>query len=99
MAAVRTLALPRPVRPPEAIVLVGKGALLLAGGALGALAVLRVAGDRAVDRVRQDLERTPASGRVFAEAMVADLPDPARRYFRHAVRPGTPLASQVHLTQ
>jgi hypothetical protein len=71
----------------------------LVAGALGPLVVLRAVGDRAVDRVRQDLERTPASGRVFSEAMVADLPDPARRYFRHAIQPGTPLASQVHLTQ
>jgi hypothetical protein len=30
--------------------------------------------------------------------MAADLPDPARRYFLHAIRPGTPLAQSVHLT-
>jgi hypothetical protein len=73
--------------------------LVLLAGSLGTLVVLRVVGDRAVDRVWQDLERTPTSGRVFSEAMVADLPDPARRYFLHAIRPGTPLAAKVHLTQ
>jgi hypothetical protein len=52
-----------------------------------------------VDRVWHDLERTPAGGRRFSADLVADLPDPARRYFRHAIQPGTPLASQVHLTQ
>jgi hypothetical protein len=28
--------------------------------------------------------------------MVAALPDPARRYFLHAIRPGTPLAARLH---
>jgi hypothetical protein len=34
----------------------------------------------------------------FSEEMLAGLPDPARRYLRHAIRPGAVLASQVRLT-
>src|SRR5437763_1403040 len=99
MATTRTLALARPISPPATLAIAGKVALALAAGALGTLMALRVAGDRAVDRVWRDLERTPASGRVFSPAMVAGLPDPARRYFLHAIQPGTPLAAQVRLAQ
>jgi hypothetical protein len=52
-----------------------------------------------MDDVRASLERVPASGQMFTEGMVADLPEPARRYFLHAIRPGTPLASRVYLAQ
>lgn len=33
----------------------------------------------------------PANPVTFDPAMVADLPEPARRYFRFAIKPGTPL--------
>lgn len=33
----------------------------------------------------------------FDAAMVADLPEPARRFFLHAIAPGTPLAGAVEL--
>jgi hypothetical protein len=99
MTTARTQVLPRPIRPPATLALVGNAALVLTAGVLGTSVVLRVAGDRAVDRVWRDLERTPATGQVFSPGMVADLPDPARRYFLHAIRPGTPLAAKVRLTQ
>jgi hypothetical protein len=34
----------------------------------------------------------------FTAAMIADLPEPARRYFLHSIQPGTRLASSAHLT-
>jgi hypothetical protein len=78
---------------------VGVAVLVVAVGALGVLVALRLADDRYVDDVWRDLERAPASRHVFSEGLVTDLPEPARRYFLHAIRPGTPLASRVHLAQ
>jgi membrane protease YdiL (CAAX protease family) len=99
----RPAASPRASLPPTGgrtvLGVAGTVVLVLAAGALGTLVVLRVVGDRAVDRVWADLERTRSTGQVFSAAMVADLPDPARRYFLHAIRPGTPLAARVRLTQ
>jgi hypothetical protein len=89
----------KPRVPTGALGVVGKATLLLAAGALGGLCVLKVADDRHVDEIWKGLERTPATGQVFSEAMVADLPEPARRYFLHAIRPGTPLATRVYLSQ
>ena len=37
------------------------------------------------------------SGEMFAEGMISDLPAPVRRYFLHAIAPGTPLARSVRL--
>ncbi len=34
----------------------------------------------------------------FSERLVADLPEPVRRYFRHAIAEGTPLATSVALS-
>lgn len=34
----------------------------------------------------------------FTEELLEDLPEIAQRYFRHAIRPGTPLATTVRLT-
>jgi hypothetical protein len=42
--------------------------------------------------------RLPAGGDLFDPATVQDLPPPARRYFLHAIAPGTPLARSVTLT-
>lgn len=70
--------------------------LVLAGLAL-TLAVLALLGVRAfdacadraeADRLRALQPRDPAR---FAPEMVATLPDPARRYFTFAIRPGTAL--------
>lgn len=74
---------------------IGKGIAILALGALGGLAVIRVADDRYVDGLWHDLENEPAAGEVFSEAMVEGLPAPARRYFLHAIRPGTPIATRL----
>lgn len=35
---------------------------------------------------------------VFTTDMVAELPEPVRRYLLHAIKPGTPLAASVELT-
>jgi hypothetical protein len=43
--------------------------------------------------------RLPPTRKTFDLAMVADLPAPARRYFRHAIAVGTPLARTVELVQ
>ncbi len=40
---------------------------------------------------------TPAAG-VYSPDLVADLPAIARRYFNHAIAPGTPLATTVELS-
>ncbi len=78
---------------------IGKGASVLTLGALGISAVSKIADDRHVDELWRGLEAVPSPGMTFSEEMVADLPSPARRYFLHAIRPGTPLASRVYMTQ
>ena len=60
---------------------------------------VKAADDQYLATIQQELERTPSTGQVFAPEMVANLPEPARRYFLHAIQPGTPLAAQVHLKQ
>jgi hypothetical protein len=77
----------------------GKAALLLGLGAAGGLAAFKIADDRFVDGLWQRLERAPGGGEVFTPQLVAGLPEPAQRYFLHAIRPGTPLAPRVHLAQ
>jgi hypothetical protein len=84
---------------PGALRLAGQRALLLAAGALGGLALLTAIDQRYVASIQRDLDATPSAGRAFSPGMVAELPEPARRYFRHAIRPGTPLATRVHLSQ
>ncbi|MHB1162437.1 MAG: DUF6544 family protein [Chloroflexota bacterium] len=76
---------------------VGKVIVGLGVGALGALAGIKVMDDRRVERIWRSLDEEVAAGEPFAEGMVSDLPDPARRYFLHAIRPGTPLASKIRL--
>lgn len=39
----------------------------------------------------------PTAPELFDPQMVADLPEPARRYFAHAIRPGTPLLPVVEI--
>lgn len=69
------------------------GAAVAAGLALGGRALWK-------ERTLSQLERSlgqPTGGARFDEAMVADLPPPARRYFRHAIASETPLATSVRL--
>ena len=70
--------------------------LVVAG--TGALLALRRRDVDAAARLCADLERED-SGRAerFDPAMVDDLPTPVRRYFLHAIQPGTPLARAVRL--
>lgn len=64
-------------------------------GTLGGLAAVKVRDDRYVDSIWEILGRAGRSAGQFTEEMVADLPDPARRYFLHAIQPGAPLASTL----
>ncbi len=62
-----------------------------------ALALAALSIRRQLDRRDDGAEMTrlralqPVAPPRFDPAMVAGLPDPARRYFEHAIRPGTPL--------
>ncbi|MDX5417557.1 MAG: hypothetical protein LPK88_14705 [Alphaproteobacteria bacterium] len=49
--------------------------------------------DRLADRLERErlTEIQPAVPETFDPRMVADLPEPARRYFSYVVRPGTPI--------
>ncbi len=60
--------------------------------ALAALSVMRFL-DRRADRVEWDrlTALQPENPEFFDLAMVAGLPEPARRYFAYTIRPGTPL--------
>lgn len=64
----------------------------------GGLTAVRLADRRAVRERRRSLERERSTGETFDPDSVADLPPPARRYLRHAVRPGAPLARRVDLS-
>ncbi|SFP91309.1 DUF6544 family protein [Tranquillimonas alkanivorans] len=70
----------------------------VAGGALG---VWRAADYRA-DRTEwaRLTAAQPAAPKQFDPAMVAELPDPARRYFTCTIRPGTPLftVAEIEMT-
>ena len=50
-----------------------------------------------IDRIWASLEVEPRQEQ-FSEELVQGLPAPAQRYLRHAIAPGTPLASSVTLT-
>jgi hypothetical protein len=75
-------------------------ALTVAGLALFALFIFlgayRALVDRRVDQTWQGLQ-AEAGTEVFDPAAVAELPEAARRYLRHAIRPGTVLARSVAL--
>jgi hypothetical protein len=75
---------------------VGRIALGLGAGVLGALTGVKLLDDRHVKGIWHTLEESGGSGGLFTEEMVSALPDPARRYFLHAIHPGTPLASRLH---
>ncbi|HVI32411.1 DUF6544 family protein [Phenylobacterium sp.] len=61
------------------------------------LQALRLADGRADRGSAAALRRTPASPPAFDPQQVADLPDPARRYFLYAIRPGAPLRQVAEL--
>ncbi|UCH36799.1 MAG: hypothetical protein JSV65_14995 [Armatimonadota bacterium] len=73
---------------------------LIVGGLLAVAAVLfaatRLADDRRLAVIWRSLE-VEGAGETFSADMVAGLPEPGRRYFLHAIRPGTPLAASVRL--
>jgi hypothetical protein len=62
-----------------------------------ALRARRAAEDRRADRLERDLFAASSALPRFTEALVADRPEPVRRYLRHAIAPGTPLAPAVRL--
>lgn len=68
-------------------------ALFVASVFLGAYRALI---DRRVDQLWQLLQ-AESGAEVFDPAMVAELPEPARRFLLHAIRPGTVLARSVTL--
>ncbi|MCX7595180.1 MAG: hypothetical protein N2235_15755 [Fischerella sp.] len=75
--------------------------ILLSIGVLLAIALLilvtlRIRNEQEVNRIWRALLTTPTEIR-FTEDMVAELPVPVRRYFLHAIAPGTPLATSVSL--
>lgn len=71
-------------------------ALLVVAGAVSILLLGGARERRSLDRVWTGLERAGRDQR-FDPAMVAGLPEPAQRYFLHAIALGTPLASHVVL--
>lgn len=81
------------------LVLSGFLVVLLVAGVAVAWQVSRSAADRRdVQRAWAELERRPVRlPDRYAPDMVAALPEPARRFFRFAIQPGTPLASVVEL--
>jgi hypothetical protein len=67
---------------------------LIAAAVLGALRMWRWVDARHDRDVWRSLaERASRSAMRFDERMVADLPEPVRRYFLYAIAPGTPLRS------
>ncbi len=58
---------------------------------LVALQLLRLSDRREDDRAGSRLRANVTALSSFDPKIVADLPDPARRYFHYAIRPGTPL--------
>lgn len=75
--------------------------LSVIGGCAIALPLLllsiRLKQDRSVKQIWRSL-KIPGTKLVFTKDMVADLDEPVRRYFLHAIALGTPLASYVELT-
>lgn len=71
-------------------------AIVIAIAVLSILLLIRLRYDRLVKEIWRTL-KIPSTGLVFTEDMTADLDEPVRRYFLHAIAPGTPLASYVEL--
>jgi len=80
-----------------------KGLILIAGlcllVAVAALWFWRLSDIRADRQVGATLSAMqPARPDLFDPAMVAGLPEPAQRYFRFTIRPGTPLYTVARIT-
>lgn len=73
--------------------------LVLVAAASAALQFVRWSADRRdADRAWEELLRSPvALPERFDPALVRDLPEPARRFFDFAIRPGTPLRTVVRI--
>ncbi len=69
---------------------------ILLGFTFIVLCVTRIADERNVSRISRSLEMKPAN-ETFTEAMLAGLPPLVKRYFLHAIKPGTSLASSVRV--
>jgi hypothetical protein len=68
--------------------------VLLFVGAATILGSLRILHDREIDRLWETL-RVPPGTAIYDPDSIAHLPEPAKRYFRHAIAPGTRLARSV----
>jgi hypothetical protein len=68
-----------------------------AGGVL-ALWAARVRQEHALESLWNTLQAPGSAAETFDPAMVDGLPEPAQRYLRHAIAPGTPLARSVTIT-
>lgn len=75
---------------------VGKVAVAVGASGLGVLAGIKLLDDRYVNGIWQTLEQQPGEERLFTEEIVAGLPDPARRFFLHSIRPGMRIPSKLH---
>ncbi len=75
-----------------------KTLILPVAGAVALLALMRARDARADQREWAALKSLqPANPQFFERSMVAELPDPARRYFEFAIAPGTPLLTVAEL--
>jgi hypothetical protein len=80
------------MRHPVLWTLTAAVALTVAG-----LGTRRVLSDRRAARIEADLFAAPRTPNVFSSVDIAGLPEPAQRYLRHAIAPGTPLAPAARL--
>lgn len=72
--------------------------LLLLAAAAGGLTVWRLLDRKADNHAWAELVTLAANdGAAFDPTMVADLPDPAQRYFLYTIEPGTPIRTAVEL--
>jgi hypothetical protein len=70
---------------------------VVAAGAVVGLQAMRLGDVRQAEAAWRRLETQSADAGRFDLAMVADLPEPARRYFRFAIAPGARLAPAVEI--
>ena len=76
------------------IILALAGILLLA---IVALWILSISDNSKMNRIRNSLQVSGDSEKVFSPEMVEGLPAVTQRYLLHAIQPGTPLARRVEL--
>ncbi|MDJ0692371.1 MAG: hypothetical protein QNJ41_28270 [Xenococcaceae cyanobacterium MO_188.B32] len=73
--------------------------LAIVTGAIAIVLVLFLMGiryDRSIAEIWRSLKSEP-TGNIFTVDMVANLDEPVQRYFLHAIKPGTILASYIEL--